>query len=172
MIHGDEDAAKLRCTYHRFLPRALRLHHIKTQRREPQHEVLETHHLHDDVWSCRRAVRCRVWDGANCCYSNDIERLPYLVSLYIALRSDIHIAMFVLNLGYLPPVLGVLCAGTLLYAILILYRLTLHPLAKFPGPKLAAATKWYECYFDLVKGCGGQYPWEINRLHDVYGEYG
>ena len=51
----------------------------------------------------------------------------------------------------------------------IIYRLYLSPLAKFPGPKLAAITDWYETYFELLQGLGGQYTFQIQRLHKLYG---
>ena len=55
-----------------------------------------------------------------------------------------------------------------LYALYgLVYRLYLSPLAKFPGPKLAGATYWYEFYFDVVKR--GQYVWEIKKMHEKYG---
>lgn len=51
---------------------------------------------------------------------------------------------------------------------LYLYRLSpLHPLAKFPGPKLAAVTSWYEAYYEIA--LNGQYSKKISQLHDKYG---
>ena len=56
----------------------------------------------------------------------------------------------------------------IIYCIsLAIYRLYLSPLAKFPGPKLAALTLWYEFYFDVVKR--GRYTWKIAELHERYG---
>ncbi|OJZ89330.1 hypothetical protein ASPFODRAFT_58058 [Aspergillus luchuensis CBS 106.47] len=41
------------------------------------------------------------------------------------------------------------------------------PLAKFPGPLLAAATELYEFYYDVIRD--GQFVWHIERLHQKYG---
>ena len=52
---------------------------------------------------------------------------------------------------------------------LAVYRLYLHPLANFPGPKLAALTSWYEGYYEIC--LKGQYSRKISELHDIYGMY-
>ncbi|KAL4756283.1 cytochrome P450 [Aspergillus foveolatus] len=64
--------------------------------------------------------------------------------------------------------IALLAVLTLIYNItLVLYRLYFSPLAKFPGSKIAAATGWYEFYFDYWKN--GKYIFEIERMHQVYG---
>lgn len=56
----------------------------------------------------------------------------------------------------------------LLYLVaLAVYRLYFSPLAKFPGPKLAALSTWYEAYYDLY--LEGQYQWKIKEFHKRYG---
>ena len=59
------------------------------------------------------------------------------------------------------------CALALYISGLYLYRVFFDPLSKFPGPKLAAASLWYEFYYDVVKK--GRYTWEIAKMHDRYG---
>lgn len=53
------------------------------------------------------------------------------------------------------------------YGTLVFYRLFLHPLARFPGPRLAAISRWYEAYYDVY--LGGQYTSKIAELHRIYG---
>ena len=51
---------------------------------------------------------------------------------------------------------------------IVFYRLYFSPLAKFPGPKLAALTYWVEFYHDVLKR--GQYTFEIVKMHEKYGK--
>ncbi|KAL2062093.1 hypothetical protein VTL71DRAFT_6359 [Oculimacula yallundae] len=61
-----------------------------------------------------------------------------------------------------------LTAGIVLYSILgIVYRVYFSPLSRFPGPKLAAATLFYEAYYDVIRG--GAYTFKIRELHKQYG---
>jgi hypothetical protein len=72
---------------------------------------------------------------------------------------------------YLLPY-AALAALTLLFFFglrVVIYRLYAHPLAGFPGPKLAAASFLYEFYYDVIKS--GMYLWEIERMHEKYGRY-
>ncbi|KAF9875050.1 hypothetical protein CkaCkLH20_07316 [Colletotrichum karsti] len=67
-----------------------------------------------------------------------------------------------------PSTLGLVSLLACLYGLsLVAYRLFFSPLRKFPGPKLAAATFWYEFYYDVY--LGGQYSFQIGKLHERYG---
>jgi len=57
------------------------------------------------------------------------------------------------------------CAGYIVWQVI--YRLYFHPLAKFPGPRLAAITRWYDYYWDVTKA--GKYTFKIAELHKQYG---
>ncbi|PGH11422.1 hypothetical protein AJ79_04923 [Helicocarpus griseus UAMH5409] len=64
--------------------------------------------------------------------------------------------------------LGAAIAVWVFYLVcLAVYRLYLSPLARFPGPKLAALSRWYEAYYDII--LGGQYYRNVDKLHDMYG---
>jgi hypothetical protein len=56
----------------------------------------------------------------------------------------------------------------LLYLVsLAVSRLYLSPLARFPGPKAAALSRWYEFYYEVV--LKGQYFRRIDEMHNQYG---
>ncbi len=74
------------------------------------------------------------------------------------------LAHLIATAGLLPVLAAV---AAIYFAALAVYRLYLHPLAKFPGPRLAAVTSWYEGYYEIVKN--GQYSRQISNLHDQYG---
>lgn len=51
---------------------------------------------------------------------------------------------------------------------LVIYRLYLSPIARFPGSKIAAATLWTEFYYDAIKP--GQFQFKIREWHATYGK--
>ncbi|OTA98450.1 hypothetical protein M426DRAFT_258921 [Hypoxylon sp. CI-4A] len=66
--------------------------------------------------------------------------------------------------------LGLVGVVGLLYTIiLVIYRIYFQPLAKFPGPKLAAITGWREIYIDHLKSPRGNFMGEIGKMHRQYG---
>ncbi|KAI1332885.1 cytochrome P450 [Xylariaceae sp. FL0255] len=69
----------------------------------------------------------------------------------------------------LSTLAAALALGAFYFLYLVVYRFTFHPLANFPGPRLAAATHWYEAYFELVHKGGARYAEKIRRMHDRYG---
>ena len=68
----------------------------------------------------------------------------------------------------MPAAYYVLILAFALYRLFnVIYNLYLHPLAKFPGPKLAAASHLYEFYWSVVRD--GEFIWAIERMHKKYG---
>jgi hypothetical protein len=47
------------------------------------------------------------------------------------------------------------------------YRLFLSPIAQFPGPTLAALSRWYEFYYEVI--LRGQFTFHLAELHEQYG---
>lgn len=70
--------------------------------------------------------------------------------------------------GYSHILLAIV-AGISLYGFgLAVYRIYFHPLAKFPGPKLLAATTWYEALVDIGPH---DFPARLAALHKKYGQF-
>ncbi|KAM5354171.1 hypothetical protein ACJ41O_000821 [Fusarium nematophilum] len=66
------------------------------------------------------------------------------------------------------PLLGFLLVTASIVSLmcLIIYRLAFHPLAKYPGPKLAACSQlWF-----IRAWTGGRYPFVMRAMHDKYGD--
>ncbi|EEU38642.1 uncharacterized protein NECHADRAFT_45567, partial [Fusarium vanettenii 77-13-4] len=52
------------------------------------------------------------------------------------------------------------------FLALVIYRLFFHPLAKYPGPKLAACTElWF-----VRSWAGGYHPFVMRQVHEKYGD--
>ncbi|KAI2618578.1 putative cytochrome P450 [Hypomontagnella submonticulosa] len=82
-----------------------------------------------------------------------------------------HVFYITLTRFIMLSVVAVACVGAAAFSLylvaLVLYRLFWHPLAAFPGPRLAAITVLYEFYHDGIKG--GKFIFKIKDMHDKYG---
>lgn len=69
----------------------------------------------------------------------------------------------------LSTLLKLLSVFSIFYVVgLYVYRVYFDPLSKIPGPKLAAASHWYEFYYDVI--LKGRYTWRIWEMHKKYGK--
>jgi hypothetical protein len=69
------------------------------------------------------------------------------------------------TLSYVPLALSLY----VVYGITLgIYRVYFSPLSHIPGPKLAAATRWYEFYYDAIKVA--KFYGQIEKLHAQYGK--
>ena len=75
--------------------------------------------------------------------------------------------MLPFGLSSLEAVLVGLVVLVLYVGWIAISRLVFHPLARYPGPKLAGLTRLYEGYYDIVKK--GQFLFKIDEMHKKYG---
>lgn len=104
-----------------------------------------------------------------------LQKFNFAVLIILTLALVPCDCRFAMELPYLltvaDPTFTVLtgvAANTLYFIGLVIYRLYFSPIARFPGPKIAAATGWYEFYYDYWKN--GKYIFEIEKMHKKYGK--
>lgn len=77
-----------------------------------------------------------------------------------------------LGIGFVPDMCVMIFLGLLfcisIYGIsLVIHRLWYSPISHIPGPKLAAATGWYQAYYTVVHY--GRWCFKVKELHERYG---
>lgn len=95
--------------------------------------------------------------------------LPFLSVASIPFRTVMSpLALLRDTTFYFSPLLTVAVAAfTFLFLAKYIYRVTFHPLASFPGPRLAALTSLYGASYDLHPN--RSYCKQLPALHDRYG---
>ncbi|KAI9653246.1 MAG: hypothetical protein M1821_007677 [Bathelium mastoideum] len=87
-------------------------------------------------------------------------KMSWAVPTYIF--PDLDSRVFLLSVAFLA-----LCFCLLRAGFTVVYRLYFHPLAKFPGPKIAAVSRLYEFWYQGVKRT--EFPEKIKQMHERYG---
>ena len=93
------------------------------------------------------------------------HKLTAILSVLITLITPVHSIFPRFHLEMLSIIL--ISALAVLVAITI-QRLYLHPLSRFPGPKLAALTTLYTAYYDFTRP--GSFMRHTLELHKRYGD--
>ncbi|KAK6206423.1 hypothetical protein LQW54_007716 [Pestalotiopsis sp. IQ-011] len=74
--------------------------------------------------------------------------------------------MFLLQLGHYTTALAAIVTLLSIWLMKCIYNIYWHPLSKFPGPKLAAASDWYYARWYT----SGDWPFLSQELHRKYGD--
>jgi len=73
------------------------------------------------------------------------------------------------NITFREIVLAIVAVYTISIVVQGIRRVWFHPLSKYPGPRLAALTLWWQCYYDVFLNGGGQLLAQLKPLHEKYG---
>jgi hypothetical protein len=65
-----------------------------------------------------------------------------------------------------PRLLALVTLWTVVKSV---YNLYFHPLAKFPGPRFAAASSWWQVYIEVITE--QSLSLKLWELHSIYGMY-
>ena len=93
--------------------------------------------------------------------------LHYTLAMQVALKMFSLRLLQEIKISWWLSALSLVTLFSLFQIIRGIYRITMHPLAKFPGPKLTAMTRWYEAYYEIV--AGGEFGNLIGEWHKRYG---
>jgi hypothetical protein len=93
----------------------------------------------------------------------ELQQFTSIIEYYITMAAAEHTH----KISFAAVLLGLVGLSLVYIVALAISRLYLSPLAQFPGPRLAALTKWYEFYYEVV--LNGKFTFEIRRMHEMYG---
>ena len=97
---------------------------------------------------------------------NPLLSLDSYFAIFLHIRLNVPIEKPVMA-TVLDIILTVIILCILWFAKTAIVRLYLHPLSKFPGPRAAALSRWYEIYYDVIQR--GRWIKQFPELHEQYG---